>query len=743
MPGTNERSKGLRLPLRAKLSAGFVLVTLSGGLIAGLLVDRNVQRTTRGAFEDRLSYEATMLGQMTANALFGDLDPNDTSLNTPVHTLGEAVHTQLAVIAKDGTLVADSLTDDPHGAASQASAPEIAQARVTGSGIGVHDGRLYAARAIIRDGTTLGYARSSVPMSEVDSYVAGVRERIAWGSGFALLAAVILGLILSSRIVKPVQQLSEGARRVGGGDFDHTINVSSRDEIGDLAASFNDMTGSLRRTMRVLDGRNHDMRLVLDNVDQGLLTIDRDGVLSSERSAAVDRWFGPTKPGDRFVDLLARLDARTSANFEIMWGEVIDGFLPLEVNVAQLPKHATRDEQELELSYTPLLDDEKALSKMLIVISDVTARRAAERSEAEQREVACIFEHMTRDKSGLLEFLLDAETQVRILTGAVRAPLVETKRRIHTLKGNSAIYGMQRLSVLCHDIESRMEENDSDLSPDDQATLAKAWTSMSQRLSAFVGDTKQVVIDDDEYSAVLKALFDGTPRTDLARMVGDWRMERASDRLARFGASAKELALRLDKGDIEIDVQRSLLRLPREPWAPFWAAFTHVVRNAVDHGLESAAERVAAGKLTPPGLRLSATQRGSDVTIEVTDNGRGVDWARVAERAKRLEMPFATRDDLVTALFTDGVSTRDEVTQLSGRGVGLAVAKEACERMGGFVSVESEPNKGTTFAFHVPLRARATTFPPPRDTLKPAASARGGAAPASTRTINEKARSAT
>ena len=255
MPGTNERSKGLRLPLRAKLSAGFVLVTLSGGLIAGLLVDRNVQRTTRGAFEDRLSYEATMLGQMTANALFGDLDPNDTSLNTPVHTLGEAVHTQLAVIAKDGTLVADSLTDDPHGAPSQAGAPEIVQARVTGTGIGVHDGRLYAARAIIRDGTTLGYARSSVPMSEVDSYVAGVRERIAWGSGLALLAAVILGLILSSRIVKPVQQLSEGARRVGGGDFDHTINVVSRDEIGDLAASFNDMTGSLRRTMQVLDGR--------------------------------------------------------------------------------------------------------------------------------------------------------------------------------------------------------------------------------------------------------------------------------------------------------------------------------------------------------------------------------------------------------------------------------------------------------------------------------------------------------
>src|SRR5271165_1138393 len=133
----------MAVSLKTKLSAGFVAVTVSGTLIAALLVDRNVSRTTLAGFEDRLSYETTMLGQMTANALFGEIDPNDTSLKESVRTLGAAVHTQLAVIAKDGTIVADSETDDARAMGSQVDFPEIVAARATGKGTAVRDGRLF------------------------------------------------------------------------------------------------------------------------------------------------------------------------------------------------------------------------------------------------------------------------------------------------------------------------------------------------------------------------------------------------------------------------------------------------------------------------------------------------------------------------------------------------------------------------------------------------------------------------
>jgi two-component system chemotaxis sensor kinase CheA len=221
--------------------------------------------------------------------------------------------------------------------------------------------------------------------------------------------------------------------------------------------------------------------------------------------------------------------------------------------------------------------------------------------------------------------------------------------------------------------------------------------------------------------AVLSGLFDGTPRAELAHMIRDWRMERASDRLQSFTAGARLLAKRLDKGDVIVEIPRSNLRLQRERWAGFWGAFTHVVRNAIDHGLEAEAERNQQKASAPATLRLSATQRGTEVVIEATDNGRGIDWERLAERASRLGMPHASREDLIAALFADGVTTRDDVTHVSGRGVGLAAAKEACDRMGGYVRVDSHRGRGTTFSFHMPVDERKLSVVPPR-TSQPVAS---------------------
>jgi len=704
----------MAISLKAKLSAGFVAVTVSGILIAGALVDRNVGKTTLSGFEDRLAYETTMLGQMTANALFGEIDPADTSLKESVRTLGAAVHTELAVIAKDGTVVADSELDDAKSLGSQVDAPEVSAARANGKGTAIRDGRMFVAASIVRDGGILGFARSSVSMNEVTAQLTAVRMRMATGSLFALVFAVVLGLVFSSALVRPIRALSSGARRVGAGDFDHVITVSTSDEIGELARAFNEMTVSLRTTIAQLDGRNRDMRLVLDNVDQGLLTIDREGVMSAERSAVVSKWFGPPNDGERFYECLRRVNPNAADSFEVQWEELLEGFLPRALLLHQLPKRLTQGEKSYDLSYIPITESGDRLVKLLIVISDVTSRLAAERAEAEQREVATMFERIMRDKFGVIEFLMDAETLVRESTADVRPPLAETRRKIHTLKGNAGMYGMTTFATLCHDIETRMSESDGDVAPGDRTALNEAWTRTADRLSRFlVDETPGVNIDDAEYAYVLRSLLEGTPRTDVIRMVREWRLERASDRLARFAGQARDLAKRLNKGDIEVDVDGSGLRLPREEWSNFWSAFTHVVRNAVDHGLESPDERKKAGKDGPGRITLSASRAGRSVQIELSDNGRGIDWARLAARARAANLPASDHNDLVSALFADGISTKDSVSDVSGRGVGLAAAKQACERLGGYVAVESRTNVGTTFRFHMPIPDRGQSLRPP------------------------------
>lgn len=133
----------------------------------------------------------------------------------------------------------------------------------------------------------------------------------------------------------------------------------------------------------------------------------------------------------------------------------------------------------------------------------------------------------------------------------------------------------------------------------------------------------------------------------------------------------------------------------------------HLLRNAVEHGLEPPDERIAAGK-PPEGRIVLGIQRQQDrVLIQLTDDGRGIDPARVREKAKAAgfidpEAPLSDEQAL-ELIFRAGLSTRDDVSDLSGRGVGLDVVRDSLERLGGRVSVSSVPGEGTTFNLDMPL----------------------------------------
>jgi len=149
------------------------------------------------------------------------------------------------------------------------------------------------------------------------------------------------------------------------------------------------------------------------------------------------------------------------------------------------------------------------------------------------------------------------------------------------------------------------------------------------------------------------------------------------------------------------------LRLPSRRWAPFWSAFVHVLRNAVDHGLEPREVRQRAGKPEAGTVVVQARAEAGGVTIEVRDDGRGIDWNALKSRAQSAGLSTADPAALVDALFADGVSTAAEVTEISGRGVGLAAVREAVKGLHGSVEVSSVRGEGTTFTFRFPSNARS------------------------------------
>jgi two-component system chemotaxis sensor kinase CheA len=160
-------------------------------------------------------------------------------------------------------------------------------------------------------------------------------------------------------------------------------------------------------------------------------------------------------------------------------------------------------------------------------------------------------------------------------------------------------------------------------------------------------------------------------------------------------AAGKEVEFKLVGHEVELD--RAVAERLKDP-------LLHLVRNAVDHGIETPAERAAAGKPPAGTITVSAALKGAQVEIAVTDDGRGLDRARIREEARAKGLPESAEDrELLALVFHPGLSTARALTAVSGRGVGLDVVKSQVNALHGTVGLESVAGAGTTFALTVPL----------------------------------------
>jgi two-component system chemotaxis sensor kinase CheA len=162
----------------------------------------------------------------------------------------------------------------------------------------------------------------------------------------------------------------------------------------------------------------------------------------------------------------------------------------------------------------------------------------------------------------------------------------------------------------------------------------------------------------------------------------------------------KSVMLSVEGADVELD--REMIEMMRDP-------LVHIIRNAIDHGLETPAERRAAGKRETGRLTVEARQSGNQIIVEVSDDGKGIDIDRLIAKsaANNGRSEAALRAMSETAkldlIFEPGVSTKNEVTAISGRGVGMDVVRANIEQIGGRIELRNRPGRGLTIAIHVPL----------------------------------------
>lgn len=379
------------------------------------------------------------------------------------------------------------------------------------------------------------------------------------------------------------------------------------------------------------------------------------------------------------------------------------------VEIRSLPRAGQGREAEAGLS-PPARD---LLEAQLLLLAEDDAEGAPGRRASAARVAANVLRHAGREP--------EASRIEEALAGSGTQTAAEGPRRLA-----AAIE-----SVLDDSAPTGPAEAREPARPETRETAPRTLRIDVERIDALVGLTGELTVAKNAVGYTARLAQDGADPNALAaalkdqhalldRLVGELQRSVLNIRVLplrhafqRFPRLVREMAASLGKpvrlvteGDVT-EADKAIVEALSEP-------LLHVLRNAVDHGIEGAEERAGRGKPPTATVRLRAARDGEHVLVEVEDDGRGIDLARVravaAEHGVASGQALAAMSDEEAAnlVFAPGFSTAAEVTGLSGRGVGMDAVRAAVERMGGRVAVESRPGQGTLVRFTLPFTVMMT-----------------------------------
>jgi PAS domain-containing protein len=477
---------------------------------------------------------------------------------------------------------------------------------------------------------------------------------------------------------------------------------------------FSDFSGEEERI------RNQAIRVILDNVPYGLFVCDRHGVVQDGDSVACARLFPHTADGvaGQPLTALLGLSPRDADHFCACYEQIFDDLLPEAVSLGQLPARIQTHGRALSLSGSLIRDDQGQIQSVLFTLLDISDLIEAEREAEAARGQLQVLRFRDRFQSFLDTLQKETKSLQSTRDRSSAAWQALARRTLHTAKGVFAQFGLSPLSRHIHDLEER-----------DPITLSE----VDEMMSAVEGHLRanhaiwglqlgqqeeQVTVAASHLDALLAGLASAASldeaRAWAAAQIDAMRQKTARELLGPMEGACQQLAQRLGKR-LRWEVEGDHLRWPAA-LAPIFDELPHLLRNAIDHGLEPPDER---GDKPQDGLLRLRFERHADTwTLRVQDDGRGIDADALARKAaarglltpdEAAALPPHARLQL---LFEDGLSTAAEVTETSGRGVGMAAVRRAVERLHGAIHIDSEPGHGATFLLAFPTQPPARPAPP-------------------------------
>lgn len=486
--------------------------------------------------------------------------------------------------------------------------------------------------------------------------------------------------------------------------------------------------------------KTNDIQAMLENMPQGVLTVLPGGVIHPEYSAYMETIFD-TKDiaGKTLMDLVftnTSLGSDALSTVEVAVGSVIgEDSMNYEFNshllVTEFDKTMPNgDVKSLELSWSPITDDNDTVEKLMLCVRDVTElKRLASEAGAQKRELEIIGEILGVSQEKFGEFIDSAKKFVaenkEILEKTPQKDMDAVGllfRNMHTIKGNARTYGLLNMTNTVHETEQVYDELRKD--PEkvwEQESMLAQLAEVDALLDEYhkINDVKLgrkgpgrrgsvekfLMVEKDQVARALE-LIKAAKAADAQAMANALHevdqtlsligTEKIDHVLAGILESMPSLAKELGKEPPKISIEDHGIVVRTQIVGLLKNVFTHVFRNSMDHGLETADVREAAGKSAAGHIRLNLSIKDGRLQFKLGDDGRGLAVAKI--RQKAIDNGLIPADgntppeEIAQLIFASGFSTAEKVTEVSGRGVGMDAVKGFLQREGGDVAIHFTDN---------------------------------------------------
>ncbi len=556
--------------------------------------------------------------------------------------------------------------------------------------------------------------------AEVSSAKKEVLLAIGGPAIIAFICSVALGIYLGKSLARPVIFLSDAATKVASGDLNVKVDITTLDEIGSLSRIFNSMTSELKTSREQLEdyAKNLEEKVkqrtaevvaskkkiqnILDNIEQGVVTFSDNFKLDDEFSAFVSRFYNTPKEkvtGQPYFDFLFP-KAKISSNDSNLMVESLKAImgedeLAWSLNNDHLPHELVIEvegsEKIIGIDWTPMLNPEGIIERLMVVIKDLTQQRALElQLEIEKREgqkmVEGIIEMMRHPKQKIVNFVTDAEKRLSAVEKNINHEMNLNQLFIdlHTIKGAARVLSLNSLTNSTHEAEEPVQKlRSTPSSVELKDTIKQKFKILQNDFNRFYKTFKKIYGGENQVEEKLSFL------TLLSQQMDGIR-KRAEDNSLNFNL---------------IGFEDAVINWPEEIAQKLSGIFIHALSNSIDHGYLLPMKRGEdAEKVEIKVVARKESQKNLIICIE--DSGGGLNIQQIKKKAEErgIQTDGMVDEDVMNLVFEDGFSTAEVTTDTSGRGVGLSAIRRFVIDLGGSVKIENKSDsRGSRLLLKLPF----------------------------------------